>query len=98
MKKILILSLLSLVTIQGFSQYFNTRLDSLFQVLKKKDKFMGSIAVSRNGKIIYSNAIGYRDLATSEIATTATKYRIGSISKMFTAALVFKLSKKINLL
>lgn len=90
MKKILILSLLSLVTIQGFSQYFNTRLDSLFQVLKKKDKFMGSIAVSRNGKIIYSNAIGYRDLATSEIATTSTKYRIGSISKMFTAALVFK--------
>ncbi|RZL37632.1 MAG: class A beta-lactamase-related serine hydrolase [Pedobacter sp.] len=99
MKKLLILCLLSLVTTKGFSQYFNTRLDSLFQVLKKKDKFMGSIAVSRNGKIIYTNAIGYSDLATNKPATTLTKYRIGSISKMFTATLIFKAieEKKLSL-
>lgn len=99
MKKIVILCLLSLVTTKGFSQYFNTRLDSLFQVLKKKDKFMGSIAVARNGKIIYSNAIGYSDLANNKPATTLTKYRIGSISKMFTATLIFKAieEKKLSL-
>lgn len=91
MKRISILSLLSLATLTAFSQNFDDRkLDSLFQVLKKKDKFMGSIAVAQNGKIIYSNAIGYSDVATTKQATAATKYRIGSISKIFTATLIFK--------
>lgn len=100
MKKIFILSFLSLATLTAFSQSFNAqKLDSLFQVLKKKDKFMGSIAISQNGKTIYSNAIGYSDLASSKQATASTKYRIGSISKMFTATLVFKAieEKKLSL-
>jgi CubicO group peptidase (beta-lactamase class C family) len=64
--------------------------DSLFQTLKTNDKFMGSIAISHNGEIIYSNAIGYADMESGIEATTATKYRIGSISKMFTSVLVFR--------
>ena len=91
MKKILIICLVTLATTTCISQTFNKqRLDSLFQVLEKKEKFMGSIAISKNGTILYSNAIGYADLETSKKATTATKYRIGSISKIFTAALILK--------
>jgi len=100
MKKILIISLFTFITTTCFAQTFNTqRLDSLFQVLEKKDKFMGSIAISQNGKIIYSNAIGFADIETSKKATTQTKYRIGSISKMFTASLILKAveEKKIKL-
>jgi hypothetical protein len=40
--------------------------DSLFQVLKTNDKFMGSVAVSENGKIIYTNAIGKDDMANNK--------------------------------
>lgn len=91
MKKILTLSLLSLAAITACAQSFNQkRLDSLFEILAKKDKFMGSIAVAQNGKIIYSNAIGYSDLVSAKKASTLTRYRIGSISKMFTATLIFK--------
>ena len=91
MKKILIICLVTLFTTTCISQTFNKqRIDSLFQVLEKKEKFMGSIAISKNGTILYSNAIGYADLETSKKATTATKYRIGSISKIFTAALILK--------
>jgi len=91
MKKILIAGWIVLFSTTCFSQTFNTqRLDSLFHILEQKDKFMGSIAVSQNGKLLYTRAIGYSDLETSKKATTATKYRIGSISKMFTAALVLK--------
>jgi D-alanyl-D-alanine carboxypeptidase len=100
MKKIFTLSFLSLAALTAFSQNFGAqKLDSLFQVLKKKDKFMGSIAVAQNGKTIYSNAIGYSDLASAKEATAATKYRIGSISKMFTATLVLKAieEKKLSL-
>nr|WP_315159127.1 serine hydrolase domain-containing protein [uncultured Flavobacterium sp.] len=91
MKKILIISIIILGVTTCFAQTFNKqRLDSLFQVLEKKDKFMGSIAVSQNGKILYTNAIGYSDIETSKKADVKTKYRIGSISKMFTASLIFK--------
>ena len=91
MKKILTSSLLAFIATTCFSQTFNKqRLDSLFQVLEKNDKFMGSIAVSKNGELLYSNAIGYSDVETSKKATSETKYRVGSISKMFTAALILK--------
>lgn len=90
-KKIFVLSFLMIAATTGFSQTFNrARVDSLFNILAAKDKFMGSIAVSQNGKLLYTNAIGYTDIETSRKANTNTKYRIGSISKMFTAALVLK--------
>jgi len=91
MKKFLIISLLIVTNTICFSQTFNSqRLDSLFQVLEKNNKFMGSIAVSLDGKLLYSNAIGYSDIESFKKADAKTKYRIGSISKMFTASLISK--------
>ncbi|MBS7233661.1 beta-lactamase family protein [Flavobacterium psychroterrae] len=100
MKKIIIASLFALITASGFSQNFNPqRLDSLFLLLEKNNKFMGSIAISENGKTIYTKSIGFDDITTSKKSSINTKYRIGSISKTFTAALIFKAvqDKKINL-
>jgi CubicO group peptidase (beta-lactamase class C family) len=69
------------------------KLDSLFNTLAEKNKAMGSVAISKNGTILYSRAIGYSVITDKEkkASTTATKYRIGSISKMFTATLIFQL-------
>ncbi len=71
----------------------NARLDSLFDILAAKNKAMGSIAISKNGNIIYSRAIGYKQISDKEKqpVTTSTKYRIGSITKMFTATMIFQL-------
>lgn len=66
------------------------KLDSLFQILKQNDKFMGSLAVSQNGNTIYENSIGFINLEDSIKSNNNTKYRIGSVSKMFTATLVLK--------
>lgn len=91
MKKLFLFSLLLLATTYCFAQTFNKqRLDSLFQILETKDKFMGSIAVAQNGKLLYTNAIGYADLENLKKASPETKYRIGSISKMFTAVMILK--------
>lgn len=91
MKRIIItLLLVSCVTI-SFAQSFNTKkLDSLFSLLEKNDKFMGSIAISHNEKSIYKKSIGYIDVEKGIKANSTSTYRIGSISKMFTASLVFK--------
>lgn len=75
----------------GFSQGFNkARLDSFFNALEQHNKFMGSVAVSKGGNLIYSRSIGYRDVANKTKADKNTKYRIGSISKTFTAILILK--------
>jgi D-alanyl-D-alanine carboxypeptidase len=70
-----------------------SKLDSLFNVLAEKDKAMGSFVFSKNGKVIYSRAIGYSYISGNEkkAATAETKYRIGSTSKMFTAVMIFQL-------
>ena len=96
MNKLLLTTLLflSVITI-GFSQAFDkTKLDTYFQVLEKNNKFMGSVALSKNGELIYSKSIGYADLEHKIKATEKTKYRIGSITKSFTSVLIFKAIEK----
>ncbi|KIA89856.1 serine hydrolase domain-containing protein [Kaistella jeonii] len=91
MKKLIILGVLTLCTGNIFSQTFNKeKLDDYFQALEKNDKFMGSVAISENGKIIYTKSIGYSDVETKAKPNETTKYRIGSISKSFTSALILK--------
>lgn len=67
-----------------------TKLDSYFDALEENNKFMGSVAVSRGGELIYKRTVGYSDVESSVKANENTKYRIGSISKTFTTVLVFK--------
>lgn len=72
------------------SDFNKSKVDSLFYLLEKNDKWMGSIAVSEKGKLIYSKAIGYKNRTTEDKADVKSKYRIGSISKMFTSVMILK--------
>lgn len=85
-----------------YSQSINTlKLDSLFDVLSNKNKAMGSVAIFQKGSQVYTRHFGYSLISGSEkIANSSdTKYQIGSITKMFTAAIIFQLidEKKISL-
>lgn len=66
------------------------KLDTYFNQLEKHNKFMGSVAVSKEGKLLYTKTVGYADYANKIKATDDYKYRIGSISKTFTAVLVLQ--------
>lgn len=75
----------------GHSQSFETqKLDSLLSHLEQNNKFMGSVAVSLNQKPIYQKSVGFAGISENKKADKSTKYRIGSISKMFTATLILK--------
>jgi len=75
----------------AISQSFDkTKLDKYFNSLDDNKKFMGSVAVSKNGEIIYLKSVGYADINNKIKANNESKYRIGSISKSFTAILVLK--------
>ena len=83
----------------GFSQNLDkTKLDNYFNALEQNNKFMGSVAVSKNGEIIYIKSIGFADIENKVKATENSKYRIGSISKSFTTVLILKAveQKKLN--
>jgi len=100
MKNRFLIALLLILPYFSFAQQLNIKgLDSLFTVLKSNDKFMGTFAIAVNGKSVFSRAIGFRDIETQQIASIESKYRIGSISKIFTATLVMKAIEehKINL-
>ncbi|WP_027393640.1 serine hydrolase domain-containing protein [Aquimarina latercula] len=89
-KVIITVLLINIVTIQA--QTFNkSTLDSFFELLDANDKGMGSISIYRQGKEIYKNSIGYLDLAHKTKANSETIYRIGSITKTFTATIIMQL-------
>lgn len=72
-------------------QFDPAKLDSFFDTLDANNKAMLSVAISKNNKLLYQRTIGYASVADSIKATVATRYRIGSISKTFTATMIFQL-------
>jgi CubicO group peptidase (beta-lactamase class C family) len=91
-------TLITVLTVLLFSaaltgqSFDKVKTDSLLNLLAEKNKAMGSLAVSENGNVIYAKAIGFREISPDKLVSDQrTKYRIGSISKMFTATLIFQL-------
>lgn len=74
-----------------FSQSFNkAKMDEFMNVLDENQKMMGTIAVAKDSKIVYSKSIGFADVENKNKNSLETKFRIGSVSKIFTAVLVMK--------
>jgi len=92
MKKILIVSFaVSLVCFAALSQNIDKAgLDAYFDTLAGNNRFMGSIAISRNNELIYTKSVGFADIEHGLKANENSKYRIGSITKTFTTVLIFK--------
>ncbi|OXB00486.1 peptidase, partial [Flavobacterium oncorhynchi] len=101
MKMTILTTVLLLTLCQiGFAQTnYTAKLDNYFNALEVNDKFMGSVAISQNGEIVYTKSIGFADVEKKIKATKNSKYRIGSISKSFTAVLILKATeeKKLDL-
>lgn len=91
---ILILCLISVFGLPVAHAQFKqekVKTDILVELLSKHNKFMGTIALMENGKLIYSNAAGFADVENKIKSTKKTTYRIGSVSKTFTSAMIFQL-------
>ncbi|WP_074409323.1 MULTISPECIES: serine hydrolase domain-containing protein [Aquimarina] len=89
-KKIIMIAFL--VSYGSNAQTFNkAKLDSLFMLIETNNKGMGSFSIFKEGKEIYHKSIGYSDIANTTKNNKKTKYRIGSITKTFTATIIAKL-------
>lgn len=65
-------------------------LDTFFNRLVRSNKAMGSVLISKNGETLYQRGFGQADLG-KQPNTPKTIFRIGSITKTFTATLIFQL-------
>ena len=78
----------------GYSQTPDkAKLDQFFDRLAEKNKAMGSLIIVRDGNVLYTRSIGYSQIngAEKKPLTAANRFRIGSITKMFTAAMILQL-------
>lgn len=69
------------------------KLDSLFDALEANDKMMGVVTVTKDGQAVYKRALGYAKIAGAAKVknTDETKFRIASLTKTFTAVMIFQL-------
>ena len=69
------------------------KLDQFFDRLAEKNKAMGSLTIAKDGKVLHSRAIGYSEIngTAKKPLTAANRFRIGSITKMYTAAMILQL-------
>lgn len=76
-----------------------TKMDSLLTYLNKNDKFMGSLCIREGENVVFNKAYGFADVDKNIAADRMTKYKIGSVTKTFTALMIMQLieEKKLNL-
>lgn len=74
------------------------RIDSLLNYLYENDQFMGSLCIRLGDEVVFKQAYGFSEATKGVRANGATKYKIGSISKTFTATMIMQLVEEKKIL
>src|SRR5215475_14584443 len=67
------------------------KIQELLALAHKYRQFNGSALVAENGKVIYKSAFGSANMEWNIPNTPETKFRLGSITKQFTATVILQL-------
>jgi len=93
--KILFATVLTLASFTaGYAQALDkAKLDQFFDRLAEKNKAMGSLTIAKDGKVVYTRAIGYAQIdgTTKKPLTATSRFKIASIGKLYTAAIIMQL-------
>ena len=81
--------------VSAFGESDTSRIDAWLQEQVEVAKYPSlSVAVVRDGEIIYQRAFGFEDIKTSKKATLQTHYHVASVTKAFTASLAVILHER----
>ena len=67
--------------------------DQYMKNLVRLDRFSGSVLMARSGKILLNKGYGMANLEYDAPNTPRTKFRVGSITKQFTATAILMLQE-----
>src|SRR5258705_73392 len=71
-----------------------SRMDEVVQYNVSNKKFMGSVLVARGEEILLNKGYGSANLEWNIPNSPATKFRLGSVTKQFTAAAILLLEER----
>ncbi len=99
LKKLLFLSAISISGIAFSQNNIKEKLGNYFDSLFVHHKVMGSFAFTDKNQTNFLKVVGFSDVEKQQKANMNTRYRVGSVSKTFTAVLIMKAveDKKISL-
>ena len=71
----------------------SNRLDAFFEHIRLSDQGSGSLSIFQNGEEVYQHSTGFSDIenGTRQANGKWTKYRIGSVSKTYTAVIILQM-------
>jgi CubicO group peptidase (beta-lactamase class C family) len=70
------------------------RMDAIARGYADSKAFMGSVLVARDGQVLLNKGYGFANLEWNVPNTPTTKFRLGSITKQFTAASILLLAER----
>ena len=70
------------------------KMDAFFKHIENNDMGLGSISIFQNGNEVYHNQIGFAEFETGRKNNKNTLFRIGSVSKSFTAVVIMQLVRE----
>ncbi len=74
-----------------FGQTINSdKLNAYFSLIESKNLGVGSVSIFKNGREVYAKTFGQKNIPELSFKQH-TKYQVGSVTKMITAVLIFKL-------
>ncbi|KAF0248466.1 MAG: penicillin-binding protein beta-lactamase class C [bacterium] len=82
------------LNIQGFAQDNTSKINEYMQVEINRFHFRGTILISQGDKVSFSKGYGMANEETGTPNDLHTKFRIGSITKQFTAMAIVMLQEK----
>lgn len=83
-----------LLSVACLAQDTVTRMEQVAQSFVSSKAFMGSVLVARDGKVLLSKGYGSANLEWNIPNSPSTKFRLGSITKQFTAASILLLEER----
>lgn len=90
-KSLALLLLLFITANSSFAQQPAKQIDELMKKYYAYGQFNGAILVAEKGKVVYAKGFGLANMEWSIPNQPDTKFRIGSITKQFTATLILQL-------
>ena len=98
-KKVIFLSAICVSALAFSQQNIKQKLGNYIDSLYAHHKVSGSFAIAENGNFTFQKAVGFADAEKNSKANINTQYRVGSVTKIFTAVLMMKAveEKKISL-
>lgn len=88
------ITLLILLTATAAAQDPAPKFDEYMNALAAQQRFTGSVLVAREGKVILAKGYGLANIELDAPNTPQTKFRLGSITKQFTATAILLLQER----